>query len=106
MDTVAFVLAPICATGFLLAAVWVALQLMWAAPVGVISAMALVECGMRFKDRALEWCGHGAAALAVTRLFVLNLQRNETWHHVSLRLITVAVSCAALYLASRWHVIA
>jgi hypothetical protein len=44
--------------------------------------------------------------LAVTRLFVLNLQRDETWHHVSLRLITVAASCAALYLASRWQVIA
>jgi uncharacterized membrane protein len=106
VDRVAFVLAPICATGFLLAAEWVALPLMWTAPVWVISAVALVECGQRFKGRALEWCGHGAAALAVTRLFVLNLQRDETWHHVSLRLITVAASCAALYLASRWQVIA
>jgi hypothetical protein len=106
VDTVAFVLAPICATGFLLAAEWVPLPLMWTALVWVISGVALVECGRRFKDRALEWCGHGAVALAVTRLLVLNLQRDETWHHVSLRLITVAASCAALYVASRWHVVA
>ncbi|MFY9732982.1 MAG: DUF2339 domain-containing protein [Candidatus Acidiferrales bacterium] len=106
MDTVAFVLAPICATGFLLAAEWVALPLMWTALAWVISAMALVECGRKFKDRALEWCGHGAAALAVTRLLILNLQRDDMWHHVSLRLITVAASCATLYVASRWHVIA
>jgi hypothetical protein len=106
VDKVAFVLAPICATEFLLAAEWVALPLMWAALVWVISAMALVECGRKFKDRALEWCGHGAAALAVTRLLILNLQRDDMWHHVSLRLITVAASCATLYMASRWHVIA
>ena len=106
VDTVAFVLAPICATGFLLAAEWVALPVMWAALVWVISAMALVECGRKFKDRALEWCGHGAAALAVTRLLILNLQRDDMWHHVSLRLITVAASCATLYVASRWHVVA
>jgi uncharacterized membrane protein len=106
VDKVAFVLAPICATEFLLAAEWVALPLMWAALVWVISAMALVECGRKFKDRALEWCGHGAAALAVTRLLILNLQRDDLWHHVSLRLITVAASCATLYVASRWHVVA
>jgi hypothetical protein len=106
VDTVAFVLAPICATGFLLAAEWVALPVMWAALAWVISAMALVECGRKFKDRALEWCGHGAAALAVTRLLILNLQRDDMWHHVSLRLITVAASCATLYVASRWHVVA
>ena len=106
VDTVAFVLAPICATGFLLAAEWVALPVMWAALVWVTSAMALVEFGRKFKDRALEWCGHGAAALAVTRLLILNLQRDDMWHHVSLRLITVAASCATLYVASRWHVVA
>ena len=58
------------------------------------------------QGRALEWCGHGAAALAVTRLLILNLQREDMWHHVSLRLITVAASCATLYVASRWNVIA
>jgi Predicted membrane protein (DUF2339) len=106
VDKVAFVLAPICATEFLLAAEWVALPLMWTALVWVISAVALVECGRKFKDRVLEWCGHGAAALAVTRLLILNLQRGDMWHHVSLRLITVAASCATLYVASRWHVVA
>jgi len=106
VDTVAFVLAPICATGFLLAAEWVALPLMWTALVWVISGVTLVECGRRYKDRALDWCGHGAAALAVTRLLALNLQRDETWHRVSLRLITVVASCAVLYMASRWHLVA
>ena len=106
VDRAAFVLAPICATEFLLAAEWVALPLMWTALAWVISAVALVECGTKFKDRALEWCGHGAAALAVTRLLILNLQRDDMWHHASLRLITVAASCAVLYVASRWQVIA
>src|SRR6202040_921087 len=106
VDKVAFVLAPICATEFLLAAEWVALPLMWTALAWVISGVALVECGRKFKDRALECCGHGAAALAVMRLFVMNLQSEDMWHHVSLRLITVAASCATLYVASRWQVIA
>ena len=44
--------------------------------------------------------------VTVTRLLILNLQREEMWHHVSLRLITVAASCATLYVASRWQVIA
>ena len=106
VDAVAFVLALICATGFLLAAEWVALPVMWTAFAWVLSGVALVECGKRFKDRVLELCGHGAAAFAVMRLLILNLQRQETWHHVSSRLITVAASCAVLYVASRRHVVA
>ena len=89
VDRAAFVLAPICATEFLLAAEWVALPLMWTALAWVISAVALVECGTKFKDRALEWCGHGAAALAVTRLLDFEF---ATRRHVASRELAVDYS--------------
>ncbi|MGH9642573.1 MAG: DUF2339 domain-containing protein, partial [Terriglobales bacterium] len=42
------------------------------------------------------------AFVAVLRVFAINLQDTEKYHGMSLRLITIAVVCALLYITSRW----
>ncbi len=106
IDEIALALAPIVATGFLLAAAWTALPLFSIAVAWVVIAVALVEASRILKDKMLEYCGHGAAVLAVARLLLVNMMRADRWHNVSLRLLTVSVSCAILYVASRRHLLA
>jgi uncharacterized membrane protein len=103
VDEIALALAPVVATGFLLAASWVALPLFSTAVAWVLIAFALVEASRMRDDAMLRYCGHGAALFAVARLLLVNMTREDTWHNVSLRLLTVSASCALLYLASRRH---
>lgn len=101
VDEIALALAPVVATGFLLAAAWVALPLFSTGVAWVMTAVALVEASRALDDDMLRYCGHGVALFAVVRLLIVNMMREDTWHNVSLRLLTVSVSCAMLYLASR-----
>lgn len=103
VDEIALALAPVVATVFLLAAGWVALPIFWTAVAWVAAGVALVEAGRIQHDDMLRYCGHGAGLLAVARLLIVNMMREDTWHNVSLRLLTVSLSCAMLYLASRRH---
>ena len=103
VDEIALAFTPVIATGFLLAAAWVALPFFSTAVAWVITAIALVEASRMLDDDVLRYCGHGAALFAVTRLLIENMTHADTWHNVSLRLVIVSVSCAMLYLASRRH---
>ncbi|MGC2719282.1 MAG: DUF2339 domain-containing protein [Candidatus Acidiferrales bacterium] len=102
-DEVALTAAPILATVFLLAAAWVALQSMWIGFVWLVAGVALAELGLDVEDLLLRYCGYGAVAMAVGRLALWNLGSNERWEYGSLRLFTVGLSCAILYIASRRH---
>ena len=101
IDEIGFLVAPCLGSGFLLAALWFALPFVWTALAWAIAAFALVEIGARNRGRRLWWCGHASMALSVVRLLVVNLSRQEMWHNVSLRLLTVGLSGALLYLAAR-----
>jgi uncharacterized membrane protein len=102
-DEWAMTVAPVVATVFLLAAAWVALPFFWTAVAWVLTGVALVEAGRKLDDAVLRYCGHGAALLAFVRLLFVNMADERTWHHVSLRLLTVSLCCAIFYLASRRH---
>jgi hypothetical protein len=101
VDRAASIASPIIATGFALAAAWIALPFFWPALAWLGLALVLMESGTRFRDRILHYCGHAAAALAALRLLTVNLFHSGEWHHVSLRLITVGASCVVFYLYAR-----
>jgi uncharacterized membrane protein len=101
VDRLALPTVSVAATIFLLAAAWVTLPFFWTAVAWVVLGVALVEASRMVGDGILRYCGHGAVLLAVARLLVVNMARVDTWHNVSLRLITVSLCCAILYLASR-----
>jgi uncharacterized membrane protein len=99
--------SPILATASMLAAAWVALDSMWVGLVWIVAGAALAELGRDTKARLLRYCGHAAVALAVIRLFYANLNDESIWHdNITLRLVTVGISCLILYIASRRHIAA
>ena len=102
-DEFASIVAILVGTGFLLAAAWVALPFFWTAAAWVATGVVLVESGRKLDDAVLRYCGHGAAFLAFVRLLFVNMADEKTWHHVSLRLITVSLCCVVFYVASRRH---
>ncbi len=104
IDEIALTVSPILATLFLLAAAWVALPSMWIGLVWLVAGVALAELGLDVSDILLRYCGYGAVAMGVCRLIFVNLQSNERWEYGSLRLFTVAISCAILYVMSRRQV--
>jgi hypothetical protein len=107
IDELWLTMSPILATAFTLAAAWVALDSMWVGLVWIVAGAALAELGRDTKDRLLLWCGHGAISLAVMRLFSANLNDESIWSGaITLRLLTVGISCVILYVASRRHIAA
>ncbi len=103
VDELALTLSPILATLSLLTAAWVALPSMWIGFLWLVAGVALAELGLDVGDLLLRYCGYGAIVIAVGRLALWNLGSDDRWEYGSLRLFTVGVSCAILYLASRRH---
>lgn len=97
LDEVASECSPVIATGFLLAGAWVALPFMWTGLAWIVAALMLVKIGRWFRYRMLPFCGHASALLGVTRLAIVNMLSEDAWHHISLRLATVAASSLLLY---------
>jgi len=61
--------------------------------------LALVDCQFELED--LGWQAHVLAALTMLRSVTLNLYVTETWHGISLRLLSLAVVTVVLYALSR-----
>jgi len=101
VDEIACAASPGIATAFAFAAAWIGLPFVWTALVWTLIAVAVVQIGRRLPDRFLSAWGHIAVGLAVLRLLVVNLPHPYPWHQVSLRLVTVAGSCALLYVFAR-----
>ena len=99
-DEIAGAVSPAVATGFALAAAWIGFSLFWPALLWTMLAVALIEAGRYFGDRALRICGHASAVLAVLRLLSINLFNTGVWHNISLRLLTVTLSCALFYISA------
>lgn len=98
--TAASICAPV-ATTLLLAASWVALPFMWVAVVWAVLALLLWEYGRWMDDQLLRGCGHAAAAMALFRLFFVNLQQEPAVHEANLRVWTVAIAAALAYVCAR-----
>ena len=100
-DTASATASYAVATGWLLAAVWLAVSHIWVGLVWVALALTLGEIGRRWNDAMLRGCGHGTALLAALRLLTINLQIAPEFYGVSTRALTVGAGVALFYLAWR-----
>jgi Predicted membrane protein (DUF2339) len=73
----------------------------WLAPLWAVFALvlALVDCRFEFDD--LRWQAHALAALAMLRSIALNLYITDTWHGISVRLISLSIVAVVFYAMSR-----
>jgi len=81
---------------------WLAWPSAWTAVAWSALALGLAAVGKRDKTRELLHQANVLAALAVLRVLVVNLHALETYHHLTLRLISVSLVAGLLYLCSRY----
>ena len=81
---------------------WLAWPCAWTAVAWSALALGLAVVGNRYQTRELLYQANVLAAAAVLRVFVVNLHALETYHHLTLRLISVSLVAGLLYLCSRW----
>jgi hypothetical protein len=89
---------------------WLAWPFAWTAVAWSVLALALAVVGKRLvgaRDgmsgrRELLHQANVFAAFALLRVFVVNLHAVETYHHLTLRLISVSLVAVLLYFSSRW----
>jgi len=74
----------------------------WLTVVWVLFAVGLAVFDRIFDVEELPYQAHVLAALAVVRAATLNFFIEDKWHGVSLRLLTVGILVAALYVLARW----
>ena len=89
------------ATALLATLAWYEAPGGWLAAVWAAFALVLVIVDYHFKLDELNWQVHALAALTVLRSVTVNLYVMETWHGVSLRLLTLAIVAVVLYALSR-----
>jgi hypothetical protein len=81
---------------------WLAWPSAWTAVAWSVLALGLAAVGNRYKSREVLNQANVFAVAAVLRVFVVNLHAVETYHHLTLRLISVSLVAALLYLCSRF----
>lgn len=87
------------ATFFVLAAAWIALPALYVGAAWAVAALALAETGRRTQDGTFQFCAHGSAVLAASRLLSNDLPWAAVYH--GLGWFTVGLAVAMFYLASR-----
>jgi uncharacterized membrane protein len=81
---------------------WLTWPSAWTAVAWSALALGLAITVNRYKSRELLYQATAFATFAVLRVFVVNLYDVETYHHLTLRLISVSLVAVLLYLCSRW----
>jgi len=85
------------ATALLALLAWYEAPGAWLAAVWAIFAFVLALVDRKFELDDLRWQAHALAALAMLRSVSLNLYINETWHGISVRLLSLAVVTVVMY---------
>jgi len=89
------------ATGLLAALMFYEAPNGWLAPLWAGFALALAAVDRRWESEELPWQAHILSLLAFARAFTLNLQLTATWHHWSVRLLSVALVAIVFYAMTR-----
>ena len=76
---------------------WVEYRNAWVAAIWIIFALAAAIVGRYLKLREFSIKSGLLALVAVGRVVLVNLQVDQTWHNMSLRLVTVGIVIAVLY---------
>jgi hypothetical protein len=90
------------ATALIAALAWNESPQPWLAAIWAAFALALAVTDRVFDVEELPYQAHVLALLAVMRAVTYNLYALDQWRGVSLRLITVSILVAVLYVMARW----
>jgi hypothetical protein len=90
------------ATGLLAALAWHEAEQPWLAVIWMAFALALAVCDRIFNVEELPWQAHVLALMAVGRVVTVNFFFDGAWRGLHLRLITIGIVIAALYVLARW----
>jgi len=85
------------ATGLLAALMFYEAPNGWLAPLWAAFALALALVDRKWNSEELPWQAHILSLLAFARAFTFNLQSEATWHHWSVRLLSVALVVVIFY---------
>jgi hypothetical protein len=73
----------------------------WLAAVWAVFALVLALVDRRFDLEDLGWQAHALAALTMARSVTVNLYVTDTWHGISVRLLSLAIVAVVFYALSR-----
>lgn len=73
----------------------------WLAVAWAVFALVLAIVDRRFELEELAWQAHALAALTMFRSVTVNLYVTETWHGISVRLLSLSLVAVVLYALSR-----
>jgi len=85
------------ATALLALLAWHESPTAWLATLWAIFALVLVLIDRRFEFEDLRWQAHALAALAMARSVTVNLYLTDTWHGISVRLLSLAIVAVIFY---------
>ena len=86
----------------LLIAAWLAFPEAWTAVAWCTLALGLALAGRRFRFPELGYQANFLALASVLRVLAVNLEATDKYHGLSLRLLTITLVSALLYLTSNW----
>jgi hypothetical protein len=92
----------------MLVAAWIAFPQAWTAVAWCALGIVLSVAGKRLAERdpgacALGYQANFLAGFAFLRVLAINLEATDKFHGMTLRLITIVLVAALLYVTSRWH---
>jgi hypothetical protein len=88
-------------TGLLTLLAWHEVPSGWLAAIWAVFALVLAIVDRRFELEDLGWQAQVLAALTLLRSVVVNLHEIDTWHGISVRLLTLAIVAVVFYGLSR-----
>ena len=89
------------ATALLALLAWYEAPSGWLAVVWAIFALVLAMVDRRFEWEELAWQAHALAGLTLLRSVAVNLHLTDTWHGISVRLLSLSIVAVVLYALSR-----
>jgi Predicted membrane protein (DUF2339) len=90
------------ATSLLALLMWYECSTGWLAAFWALFAFALAAVDRRFKLDDLRWQAHALAALTMIRSVSINMYVEDTWHGLSVRLLTLSIVAVVFYAMSRF----
>ena len=91
------------AAGMAFVGAWIAFPEAWSAVAWCALGLGLALAGRRFGTPELSYQANFLAAASVVRVLVINIDSTAKYHGLTLRLITILLVAALLYLSSRWR---
>jgi hypothetical protein len=89
------------ATGLLAFLAWYEAPGGWVVAIWAVFALVLAAIDRRFNLEEFTWQAHILSAITLVRAVTVNLQLTDTWHGLSVRLLSLAIVTAVFYALAR-----